>query len=134
MLMLSAVLMISGQSSEPIGSAPSPTSSPVSNVGATSPDGLQIGVDTLSTVRTKLGKPASIISTSDGLTIIVYVSSRTHVKGASFIPLVGMFAGGARANVTTKTFTFDKTGLLKSFASSDLSADCHTTVIGGRCQ
>jgi len=89
-----------------------------------SEDGFTVGVDTIATITAKLGTPNSTESASDGTTTIRYMAIRTKVKGASFIPIVGLFAGGAKGKSSTKTFTFDAAGVLKSYGSSKFETEC----------
>ena len=84
-------------------------------------------------VTAKLGDPSSVEASSDGTRTALYMVTRMHVKAASFIPYVGLFAGGAKARTSVKTFTFDEHGILKSFSSSTTGTNCHTTVIGAAC-
>lgn len=96
---------------------------------AASEDGFQTGVDTIKTVVTKLGRPNSTETNSDGTVTVRYLRVRTHVKGASFVPVIGLFAGGAKGKTTTKSFTFGADGLLKSYSSGDFQTECST--LGG---
>jgi hypothetical protein len=119
--------------SSPVANDPAASATPAPT-GAISPDGLQIGVDTVDTVRAKLGKPLSVAALSNGTTILTYYKAKTHIKGASFIPMVGLFAGGVKSDVVLRTFTFDGKGLLKAFSSIDSNTDCRTTIVGAKCQ
>lgn len=114
-----------------LAAAPSPAATAA--VPQPSPDGFAIGVDTIATVQAKLGRPKASVHSSDGTTIFVYLSARTRVKGATFVPVIGLFAGGAKSHVSTKTFTFDGAGFLKSYTSSDADANCNTSIVGAHC-
>lgn len=92
-----------------------------------------IGKTTIAEVTAKLGKPGTVYGMADGTKIFTYVSSRTHVKGYSFIPVVGMFAAGAKGSTSIKTFTFGPDGILKNFTSSDTTSNCDVSVVGGGC-
>lgn len=89
----------------------------------------KVGTATLSEIEHKLGKPQATTTNSDGTVVITYVSLRTHVKGATFVPVVGLFAGGASAQMDTVAFTFGPDGVLKSTSTS--ATDEHCKVIGG---
>lgn len=93
---------------------------------ATSPDGFTVGVDTVTTVKAKLGKPNWEEANSDGSVTLRYQAVKTKIKGSSFIPIVGMFAGGVKGSSQMKSFTFDANGKLKTFASSDFQTNCGT--------
>jgi len=96
-------------------------------------DGFRFGVDTLASVTAKLGKPNTRQLGADGVTTIAYISVHAHIKGASFIPIVGIFAGGAKARTATKTFVFGPDGLLKSYSSGDSQMDCGASPFGAGC-
>ena len=100
---------------------PPPPAAPAAVVAA--PE-FQIGRDKIADITAKLGQPNGSFSGSDGSTTIVYASFRSHTKGATFIPIVCLFAGGAKAKAATRTFTFGPDGVLKSYSSSDYQADC----------
>lgn len=102
---------------------PAPPASPPP-AASVSPDGFKIGVDTVDTVKAKLGKPNTVEANSDGTTTIRYAAVHTKIKGSSFIPVVGLFAGGAKAKSSTKAFTFGADGKLKSYANSDSEISC----------
>jgi len=68
------------------------------------------GVTTISDAEAKLGKPNQVTQDSDGQTIVVYMYIQSHASGASYIPIVGIFAGkGVSDNVST-TLIFDRAG------------------------
>lgn len=81
----------------------------------------------------KFGRPMSTTTTSDGSTILVYGSTHGHVKAASFIPVVGLFAGGATGQSTFTVFTFDADGRLKSSTVTSSGVDCSTRITGTNC-
>jgi len=83
----------------------------------------KIGVSTLSEVETKLGRPQSVATAADGTTI-AYVSTTMHVKAATYLPVIGMFAGGSKTQASMVTFVFTPGGVLKSTSTSDQSMDC----------
>jgi len=114
-------------------SDPAPASAPAP-VSATAPaPDYVVGTTTIDQVRTKLGKPASVQKTSDGTTTLIYYSIHAHAKGTAFIPVVGMFAGGAKSSLSYKVFMFGSDGLLKSFTSSDTNSDCSGGLQGVSC-
>lgn len=105
------------------GAANQPAAAPTP-VQAVSEEGFRTGVDTLAVVTARLGRPNMTESNSDGTTTIRYSSVRTHVKGATFIPIVGLFAGGAKGHSSVRAFTFGPDGRLKSFSSGDFQTQC----------
>lgn len=85
----------------------------------------KVGTATIDDVEAKLGKPQSIAHNSDGTEAVIYLATSTKVKGATFIPYIGLFAGGAKSEVHSATFTFDASGVLKSTSSTDTSTSCN---------
>lgn len=115
--------------------APSPSAiSPASSVPAAAVGGFTVGVDTLETIEAKLGKPSSLIRSSDGTSIAIYSRAHTRIKGTSFIPLIGLFAGGAKSSASTTIYTFGHDGVLTNVTISDTTVDCHATVGGAHCR
>ncbi|MBU3639993.1 outer membrane protein assembly factor BamE [Polynucleobacter sp. AP-RePozz3-80-G7] len=71
------------------------------------------GKTTMDQVVATLGKPNTKTTKDDGDTLLQYVYANTTVRGATFIPFVGLFAGGADIETEVSGFTFDKNGVLK---------------------
>jgi hypothetical protein len=93
-----------------------------------------IGTTTYQTVIDQLGRPSATSALGDGTKVIVYMSSRTKVKGASYVPIVGLFAGGAKSRMVIRTFTFGPDGLLQNYSTTDASADCSAGLLGAKCK
>jgi len=70
------------------------------------------GYTTLAQIEETLGAPTSDVRDSSGLRTIAYSFMASQVKGATFVPVVGAFAGGATAQVRTVVFQFDDRGIL----------------------
>jgi len=47
-----------------------------------------------------------------------YTHIDVDVDGATFIPIVGLFAGGATSNINTFTVVFDDKGVVRHITSS----------------
>jgi hypothetical protein len=92
------------------------------------------GVTTYADVIATLGKPTSESFDSSGTHTIAYSMSRTHIKAPTFIPYVGLFAGGAKVDTTWETLTFDGAGVLLNYQSSSSQADCSANVFGPICR
>lgn len=92
----------------------------------------KIGVSTYDDVVKALGKPTSVY-TFNGMTTIAYSSAHTHVKGMTFVPVVGMFAGGATASTAVTAFTFGADGLLMSTSGGATNIDCSGGVVSVSC-
>lgn len=127
MLTILAAMVVQAAPAPAVTAPPAPPA-----VAAPKPD-YQVGVTTLAEVAAKLGKPGSTTAMSDGTTIVSWVSTRTRVKGASFVPVIGLFAGGAKSQISIKVFTFGPDGLLKSFTSTDSGGDCNAGIAGTVC-
>lgn len=84
-------------------------------------------------VRRILGKPNSVSRQSGSYSAIpsgppttsltnVEVWSYTHISvdvdAATFIPIVGLFAGGATSNINTFTVVFDEQGIVRHISST----------------
>ena len=94
----------------------------------------QVGKTTFADVTAKLGDPNSSTSMADGTRIVAYATSRTRVKGSSFVPVIGLFAGGAKSRMSVKVFTFGPDGVLKSFTATDSNANCNAGITGANCR
>jgi len=65
-----------------------------------------------------LGTPNHSATDSDGRTTLVYSYAKVKLNAATFIPVVGLFAGGAETKSSAVVFRFDKTGVLTETAQS----------------
>lgn len=84
------------------------------------------GVTTETQVEQALGKPQSETLNSSGTTSIVYTYSHATADAIDYVPIVGLFAGGAKGEQTNVTFTFDKGGKLLSFTATHAQQHVHT--------
>jgi hypothetical protein len=87
--------------------------------------GFQKGVTTEAEVVAALGKPISATSSMDGR-IISYASINTSIRGATFVPVVGLFAGGSDMKINSATFSFDASGRLTNYHLSDTAYSANT--------
>lgn len=65
-------------------------------------------------VRAALGSPSNIFFDSAGREIWSYVYGTGQVKPATFIPVVGIVAGGAKSTSNTYTVYFNKQGIVEN--------------------
>jgi hypothetical protein len=72
----------------------------------------QKGVTTETDVERALGPPTSTTMSSDGTRSMSYSGVHAQPKAASFIPVVGLFAGGASSQVSMVTLRFGQDGKL----------------------
>jgi len=92
------------------------------------PDASQFtpGVSTADDVIGLYGRPNIDTQNSDGSRVIAYTRIKTHVKAVTWVPVVGMFAGGASAQTDSAAFTFGTDGKLRSTTSGNSAVDCGT--------
>jgi outer membrane protein assembly factor BamE (lipoprotein component of BamABCDE complex) len=84
------------------------------------------GITTEAQVEAALGPPEGTTIGSDGERTITYVYSSARAKGVDFVPIVGLFAGGATGTATSVIFHFDRGGKLLSYSASGQKTDVHT--------
>lgn len=87
-------------------------------IDQTSVDKLQKGVSTQADVRSAIGSPEQITKDSDGNETWVYIYTRSQVKGTTFIPIVGAFAGGVDTQSQSTVIKFGPDKVVKSIESS----------------
>ena len=89
------------------------------------------GVTTRDQVIQALGPAASTVQKSDGTSALVYSHMDATVRGATFIPIVGMFAGGADVKSQGVIFTFNSDGTLIEYATTDTQACSGNGIMSG---
>ena len=87
------------------------------------------GKTTLAEVVAKLGPPNSTTTLGNGQTILVYVHISSSANAATYVPVVGLLAGGATGTSNTATFTFDSRGILVSSSSSQSNTAVNTGLL-----
>ena len=90
----------------------------VSQMGA-----MEKGKTTYAEVLQRLGKPTMDVITAAGDRTTLYNFSKAGIKGATFIPIVGLFAGGMNVSGSSVTFSFDPAGVLKDYSTSTMNFD-----------
>jgi hypothetical protein len=83
------------------------------------------GVSTESAIIAKLGKP-TMITMNGPVKLITYSGSQYQTKAASFIPVVGLFAGGADMAVKTVSYQINKAGILEKIIYSEYNSNVRT--------
>ncbi|MDE2466158.1 MAG: outer membrane protein assembly factor BamE [Alphaproteobacteria bacterium] len=86
------------------------------------------GITTESQVIAKLGSPTTTTIKDDGTRVDTYVFTHATPNAVDFVPVVGLLAGGAHGKSTQVAFTFNKSGVLQSYASTTSNVDMHTGV------
>lgn len=93
---------------------------------------IKIGVTTKDEVRSLLGKPTTTtrsagqvpmgaglpVMSNMNLEIWGYSHISVETNAATFIPIVGLFAGGATSSVSSLTVTFDEQGIVRAIQTS----------------
>lgn len=81
------------------------------------------GVSTEAEIVAALGKPTSVMIMGD-MKYLSYSGFQYKTKAATFIPVVGLFAGGADVASTTASYSIDKAGILRkiTYISSGTSS------------
>ncbi|MDH4481432.1 MAG: hypothetical protein QE279_01845 [Rhodoferax sp.] len=75
------------------------------------------GETTEAQIIAKLGKPTSV-SIASGMKFISYSGMQYQVKGATFIPIVGAFAGGADYTMSMAMYQIGANGVLEKITYS----------------
>jgi membrane-associated protease RseP (regulator of RpoE activity) len=78
----------------------------------------QIGVTTPADVIRALGPPQSATISSSGYRFLIYTGSHVSTKAATFIPIVGIFAGGATAQASSVIISFGRDGKMREITTS----------------
>jgi outer membrane protein assembly factor BamE (lipoprotein component of BamABCDE complex) len=87
------------------------------------------GVTIRDQVIAKLGQPNSTTLSSDGTRVDAYVHVHASVNGATFIPVVGLMAGGSKADSNIATFTYDERGVLKAISTTTGHSQVNTGLL-----
>jgi len=69
-------------------------------------------------VIAKLGEPSQQTIMATGETVLTYTWAHSQMRAATFIPVVGLFAGGQDTQSKVITFHFDKEGKLTETSTS----------------
>lgn len=91
--------------------------------------GFKAGVTTEAEVIAALGPPNNTSTHADGTKTDMYMHVAMSMHAASFIPVVGLFAGGASHSTDSAILTFDAHGVLKSVSSSTGHNDMNTGLL-----
>ena len=66
-----------------------------------------------------LGKPVTVTNSANGEKQIVYSHTNTDLDAATYIPIVGIFAGGATSTANYLIVTLDSEGIVKDWSMSE---------------
>lgn len=76
------------------------------------------GQTTEQQVIATLGTPTMQMHNSDGTSTLMYTYAEARARPSSFIPVVGIFAGGVDSHSNSAMLTFDKNGVLQRYSTS----------------
>lgn len=76
------------------------------------------GITTRAEVEASLGRPTMVQTLQDGKVVITYTYADARVRPASFIPVVGLLAGGSDVWADSVSIFFDAQGHLESTQST----------------
>src|SRR5690348_4632045 len=88
------------------------------------------GVTTEADVVRSFGEPQLVTSKTDGTRTITYSWAHARVKGTTFIPIVQLFASGAKVEAKSTTFVFGQDGKLSEVVLSESTTDSRNYVGG----
>jgi outer membrane protein assembly factor BamE (lipoprotein component of BamABCDE complex) len=74
---------------------------------------IQEGKTTRAEIITLLGEPNHTTSMPNGDEMVMYSYTQSTPRPTTFIPVIGLFAGGADMKGKTLMFTIDKNGILQ---------------------
>lgn len=78
-------------------------------------DKVQVG-KTREEVRAAVGEPSGVTTMSTGQEIWTYMFTKSRATAATYIPIVGLFAGGADGQTNTMSVTFSTHGLVENMS------------------
>lgn len=76
------------------------------------------GKTTQQEVVAALGEPTGVTRNFDGTTTLIYTYAEARTRATTFIPIVGLFAGGVDTRSNSVAMSFDKAGVLTTYSSS----------------
>ena len=89
------------------------------------------GKTTYSQVVAQLGQPNATTFMNDGRRVIVYSYVQAQARPESFIPIVGLFVGGADARSNMVSMVFTQDGVLESSSASESQVGVGTGFASG---
>jgi hypothetical protein len=80
---------------------------------------IKTGVTTEADLVRMFGPPNSKSLTSDGKILMMWIYSESQVKGTTFIPIVGAFAGGVDSRTQTLSVLIGSNGKVVRYTTND---------------
>lgn len=76
------------------------------------------GQTTRQEVIAVLGQPTMTMRNADGTTTLMYTYAEARTRPTTFVPIVGLFAGGVDTRSSNVMMMFGKDGILTTYSSS----------------
>ncbi|GFD85066.1 lipoprotein [Alteromonas sp. KUL150] len=93
-------------------------------------DRIEKGVTTEAEIRGQLGNPMSVGVNANGEKIMTYMHVASKARPESFIPIAGLFVGGADSETTMFIITLDSdTGVVKDWNYSQSNTGVNTGLL-----
>ncbi|MDG3442426.1 hypothetical protein [Nitrospirillum amazonense] len=86
---------------------------------------LEKGKTTYAEAVARLGTPNSVTTMAGGKKMVMYMFTKATPNAATFIPVVGLFAGGAHGQSSTVIMTFGANDVLEEYTASTGQSDAH---------
>jgi outer membrane protein assembly factor BamE (lipoprotein component of BamABCDE complex) len=83
------------------------------------------GVTTKDQVKALYGEPSSVSLTDAGSEVWKYEYAHATAKAVNFVPIVGIFAGGADINKNEVVFIFDKNNIMQNYTVHASQSETH---------
>lgn len=83
------------------------------------------GVTTKDQVKALYGEPGNVSLTDMGSEVWTYTYAHATAKAVNFVPIVGLFEGGADVNKNEVVFIFDKNNILQNFTVHASQSETH---------
>ncbi len=93
---------------------------------------IEKGVTTESQVLGALGNPMSVGITPDGKRFAVYMYTYAQAKASSFIPVVGLFAGGSNTETQMLQIWYDENGVVSNYTYNNHNGEVKTGILSGQ--
>ena len=85
----------------------------------------QKGRTTYAEAVAQLGPPTAVSLAPDGSRVAIYSYSRATTRAATFVPVVGLFAGGADVSGQSVALRFAANGTFLDFTSTQTQIGAH---------
>lgn len=95
-------------------------------------DQIKVGETTKAQVTELMGAPQQVTRLGNGDSIFTYVYVRSAAKAESYIPIVGMFAGGSTSESETATITFGSDNVVKDIAIAQSTSEMSSGIMAGQ--